>query len=214
MTENNELISKKELLEITGISYGQLYRWKRERLIPEEWFIKQPSFTGQETFMPRSRILERIGTILEGKDRYSLPELADMLSSELRDAIITIYELEQIKEIDISLTDRIRRSYLKDNYNLPDTVVFIMLSELAVGSVLPQETAYGLLNKAVSTVDMLNDINSVFMIIKTDSDYHAVVCRDAADIYFDSSMQIIYEKPMGEIAAQLKLKYDNLFKQV
>ena len=41
------LISKKDLLNETGISYGQLYRWKREGLIPEEWFIKQPSFTGQ-----------------------------------------------------------------------------------------------------------------------------------------------------------------------
>lgn len=41
------LISKRELLENTGISYGQLYRWKREGLIPEEWFIKRASFTGQ-----------------------------------------------------------------------------------------------------------------------------------------------------------------------
>jgi predicted DNA-binding transcriptional regulator AlpA len=30
-----ELISKKEVLELTGISYGQFYRWKREGLIPE-----------------------------------------------------------------------------------------------------------------------------------------------------------------------------------
>ncbi len=30
------LISKRELLELTGISYGQLYRWKRKNLIPEE----------------------------------------------------------------------------------------------------------------------------------------------------------------------------------
>ncbi|NFS84128.1 DUF4004 family protein, partial [Clostridium botulinum] len=36
-----ELISKKELLEEMKISYGQLYRWKRKKLIPEEWFIKK-----------------------------------------------------------------------------------------------------------------------------------------------------------------------------
>ena len=30
------LISKKELLDLTGISYGQLYRWKRKGLIPED----------------------------------------------------------------------------------------------------------------------------------------------------------------------------------
>lgn len=45
-----ELISKKDLLDETGISYGQLYRWKRKQLIPEEWFIRKSTFTGQETF--------------------------------------------------------------------------------------------------------------------------------------------------------------------
>lgn len=68
-------ISKKELLAETGISYGQLYRWKRERLIPEEWFIKRSSFTGQETFFPRERILERVRAILEQKDTRSLVEI-------------------------------------------------------------------------------------------------------------------------------------------
>ena len=68
-------ISKKELLEETGISYGQLYRWKREGLIPEEWFVKKSSYTGQETFFPRDRILERIGVILERKDDQSLEEI-------------------------------------------------------------------------------------------------------------------------------------------
>ena len=47
---DEELISKKELLELTGISYGQLYRWKRKGLIPEDWFIRKSTYTGQETF--------------------------------------------------------------------------------------------------------------------------------------------------------------------
>ena len=68
-------ISKKDLLIETGISYGQLYRWKREGLIPEEWFVKRSSFTGQETFFPRERILERVGLILERKDDQSLEEI-------------------------------------------------------------------------------------------------------------------------------------------
>ncbi len=74
-------ISKKELLDATGISYGQLYRWKRERLIPDSWFAKRSAFTGQETFLPR-RAIERIQFILENKDRYSLTRLVDMLSPE------------------------------------------------------------------------------------------------------------------------------------
>ena len=58
--ENDNLISKKDLLNLTGISYGQLYRWKRKDLIPEEWFIRKSTFTGQETFFLKEEILERI----------------------------------------------------------------------------------------------------------------------------------------------------------
>ncbi|WP_189000787.1 YhbD family protein [Paenibacillus nasutitermitis] len=80
-----ELISKKELLEQTGISYGQLYRWKRKQLIPEEWFIRKSVFTGQETFFPRDLILPRIDKILHLKDDVSLDELVGKLSPDLND---------------------------------------------------------------------------------------------------------------------------------
>lgn len=75
-----DLISKKELLEITGISYGQLYRWKRKRLIPEDWFIRKSTFTGQETFFPKELILARIDRIVNKKDDLSLDELAEKLT--------------------------------------------------------------------------------------------------------------------------------------
>lgn len=75
-----EVISKKELLELTGISYGQLYRWKRKNIIPESWFIKKSSFTGQETYFPREKILERIDKIVEMKDTHSLDELSNFFS--------------------------------------------------------------------------------------------------------------------------------------
>ncbi len=84
-----ELISKKELLEIMGISYGQLYRWKRKDLIPEEWFIKKSVSTGQETFFPKEKIIERINKIIELKDEASLDELAYIFSNNIKDIKIT-----------------------------------------------------------------------------------------------------------------------------
>jgi len=75
-------ISKKDLLAETGISYGQLYRWKREGLIPEEWFVKRASFTGQETFFPRERTLSRVRSIMTMRDEYSLEEIRNRLNSE------------------------------------------------------------------------------------------------------------------------------------
>ncbi|WP_088071750.1 DUF4004 family protein [Gottfriedia luciferensis] len=75
-----ELISKKDLLQLTGISYGQLYRWKRKNIIPEEWFMKKSSFTGQETFFPKEKILDRIEKIKELKDDQSLDDIARVFS--------------------------------------------------------------------------------------------------------------------------------------
>ena len=78
-TEKNDgggLISKKQLLRKYGFSYGALYRWKRMGLIPDEWFIKQSTVTGQETFFPEKKICERIELILSKKDDVSLNELA------------------------------------------------------------------------------------------------------------------------------------------
>ncbi|MHB0976293.1 MAG: YhbD family protein [Candidatus Aquicultorales bacterium] len=78
---NEELISKKQLLRSTGISYGQLYRWKRKNLIPEEWFIRKSTFTGQETFFPKDKILARINRIKNlMEEDLSLDNIADYFS--------------------------------------------------------------------------------------------------------------------------------------
>ena len=87
------LISKKELLQTMNISYGQLYRWKRKKLIPEEWFIKKSVSTGQETFFPREQVLERISKIIELKDQVSLDALSDVFSP--KDEEISL-ELERL----------------------------------------------------------------------------------------------------------------------
>ena len=75
---DEQLISKKELLQRFGISYGALYRWKRMGLIPEDWFLRRSTFTGQETFFRREQILPRIEQILSRE--ASLGELAGELT--------------------------------------------------------------------------------------------------------------------------------------
>ena len=79
---NENLISKRELLEKYGISYGALYRWKRKGLIPDEWFIKKSTVTGQETFFPERLVCERVEMILTKQEDVLLDELARELSGE------------------------------------------------------------------------------------------------------------------------------------
>lgn len=82
LLDDDNLISKKKLLEKYSISYGALYRWKRKGLIPEEWFVKKSTPTGQETFFPRDLIFERVELIMTTKEDTSLDALASRLSGE------------------------------------------------------------------------------------------------------------------------------------
>ncbi len=106
MEEN--LISKKELLERYGMSYGALYRWKRKGLIPEDWFIRKATATGQETFFPEALITQRMELILSGKNELELDELAKKLRGEEKEAwVLTLsttygdkrFQLEEVKRI-------------------------------------------------------------------------------------------------------------------
>ena len=91
-----ETISKKELLQVAGISYGQLYRWKRKGLIPEDWFQRKSTFTGQETFFPREKVLARIEKIKSMQDEdASLDEIADAVSPNLGEISMTIAEIRE-----------------------------------------------------------------------------------------------------------------------
>ena len=108
-----ELISKKELLEKYAISYGALYRWKRKGLIPEDWFIKKSTVTGQETFFPRELVCERIELIKKQKDDVSLDELSDHFSSESKKKATLVIDTAFGKKV-FYLND-IKSIHLEDN---------------------------------------------------------------------------------------------------
>lgn len=80
-------------MDFTGISYGQLYRWKRKGLIPEEWFIKRSAYTGQETFFPREKILRRIEKIQEMKEDIPLDAIAGVFSPDVAEQRLPAAEL-------------------------------------------------------------------------------------------------------------------------
>ncbi|MGM9973709.1 MAG: DUF4004 family protein [Clostridiaceae bacterium] len=106
-----KLISKKELLEMTDISYGQLYRWKRKNIIPEEWFIKKSSYTGQETFFPRDKILERINKIKALKDDQSLDELAEQFSLKPAEIVLTKERLIESNIVSIPIFNLYEKNF-------------------------------------------------------------------------------------------------------
>lgn len=106
---DEKMISKKEVLERMRISYGQLYRWKRKGLIPEAWFIRRSTFTGQETFFPQDKILERIEQIKEMKGDHPLDDLADVITQQVNDKLQVAFDrLQRLKWFDDSILETCR----------------------------------------------------------------------------------------------------------
>ena len=125
-----KLISKKDLLRRYGISYGALYRWKRMGLIPEEWFIKKATETGQETFFQEDVICERINRIIAARDNSSLQALAaELEGSEEKQApalcIETTYGSYRFRAEDI------RRITIDEITDITDAVAEIFSRESA-----------------------------------------------------------------------------------
>ena len=114
------LISKKELLQRYRISYGALYRWKRMGLIPEEWFLKKSTETGQETFFNEETICQRIDQIIAAKDIDSLQRLSENLKQQKAEETVlvidTVYGQQRLRLQDI------QKIGLSDGTDLTDPI--------------------------------------------------------------------------------------------
>lgn len=202
---HEELISKKDLLIQTGISYGQLYRWKRKNIIPEEWFIKKSVPTGQETFFPKDKILERINKILELKDEVSLDELANRFSNNNVDNI-SLLRSYIVKENIVKLSILEMFEELMDEYEIYD--------ENKLFSLFLYED---LINSALLNINEINNIvlenNDVFAKIEPNNKllikrklgvcFYYIIDKDE-ELFSDKEAKTIYEISLYEIINKIK----------
>lgn len=206
-----ETITKKELLAQTGISYGQLYRWKRQKLIPEDWFIKQASYTGQETIFPREQILSRIQAILDAKDTYSLDELASLLSPEQSETALPACTLSQIQLISKEVLQQILETRPKAEYHFFELVLFAAVSAACTQCNLKGPEIQDLLQKSWNAARENQSVNRTLLVLRVGEELHTALLGKDSTIHFDSGVEIIYCSALGELADQLKLNYQSLF---
>lgn len=205
------LISKKDLLAITGISYGQLYRWKRERLIPEEWFMKQSSYTGQETFFPREQILSRIRSILELKDQYTLEELAKMLSPEVAVSGYGAEEVKEITEIKEGLIDWIRTKYHKERYDYSDIILLASYSSFEEDYQISLEQKDFILSSLLNRDSFFSINGIVLLLLSHRTDFFVLMVKEQMPYLLDERLEVQSKISLNNISNQLKLKYPTKF---
>lgn len=205
------LISKKELLEQTGISYGQLYRWKREKLIPEEWFIKKSSYTGQETFFPREQILSRIETIKNSKGKYSLEEIAKVLSPEKTEVTLSAEKLNAIKEVDNDVCKLALECTEKEEVSLLEAAFLCVISSAAVSCHFTAVQTALLLTRCLPVVRGLEQADVTFFLFTSGgSQYHGVFSEATAPLLFDKDINVIGSYILSTYLNLIKTNYNHL----
>ncbi len=202
-----ELISKKDLLIETSISYGQLYRWKRKKLIPEDWFMKKSTYTGHETFFPREKILERIEQILNMKDGASLDDLADKFSSDIpeemqrrKDDLLGHQILS--KEI-ISLYEEIFKG--KEEYNFQDILYMYISEDLLNQGQLSIEDMSRILRMLSDNYESIKDKDPSLSVYRKFG-VSISLLHKSDEIFYSDQMPIVNNYSIRSAVEKLKMK--------
>lgn len=186
------MISKKDLLNEMNISYGQLYRWKREGLIPDEWFNKQAVATGQETYFKKNLIIPRIQKIIELKDRYQLEELKAFFNPTFKGRIYEIREIIVISEIDPFILKMYSQG--KKQLTLFDVIIIYIFST-------SQE--YLNFNDYLNfDFSQVNNLNTIFYIIELNGNY-LIIASELMII--DPKIKIVKTIKLEEVAKKIAL---------
>ena len=188
------MISKKDLLKEMNISYGQLYRWKREGLIPDEWFIKQSVSTGQETFFKRSLIIPRIKQILSLKDKYELQEINKLFTDNNEEHNYTAREVIMIDEID----PFVLKTYLGSRKQLT-------ITELALVYIFSQYKDLIDINDYLSIDFNDNRITDKNVYICNLSDQNFILIGDD-NLVIDSKIKIINIEKLHDVISLIAVK--------
>jgi len=204
---DRDLISKKDLLELTGISYGQLYRWKRKQLIPEEWFIRKSTFTGQETFFPKDLILARIDKILNMKEDLSLDQLAGKLSPTLPD-----YELKKSDLIKRNIVSKVTLDHFAGNdpedtvYAFELILIFHVVDRLLQAGDMSMEEGEQLLKTMREHFPKFEGRPCDLLFVRKMGVSAFALVSAAAELHFEPAVKVVARVSLAETIEQLKGK--------
>lgn len=202
-----DLISKKELLKETGISYGQLYRWKRKNLIPEEWFIKKSTFTGQETFFPKARIMDRIKKIKSMKGDVSLDDLADMFSPNLMERVLESGKLVEQNIVSKTTLDFYTQKRGKvEKFAFEKMLYLYILDKMFESGKINFEEGEMILKLLEEQYPKFNGNNGELLFLRKLGISSCCLVSNAGDIYFEGSMKIIERLNLSDLIEELKIR--------
>lgn len=203
----DDLISKKDLLSLMDISYGQLYRWKRKKLIPEEWFIKKSSFTGQETFFPKDKILDRIEKIKNMKDGLSLDEIAHMFTPNLDEVFFSKDEIIRrnlIKEITMNIYCKMYSC--GQSFSFTKILYMHILEKFMESGKVSIEEGKSILQTVKDNYDKIQKEDYDIILLRKFGVSITILAPHGDEIYIDNSTKMVFKISVLKCIQELKIK--------
>lgn len=199
---DDNLITKKELLDQTGISYGSLYRWKRKSLIPDDWFIHRATYTGHETFFPRDKILARIAQIVEMKERMSLNEIAATFNPSKQDVDVETQDLPGLGVAPRPVIDLYLARYGEtENYDFDALFPLFLFSRLMEDGVLSRDDAFLAIDLIRIESPSIPDYKLVFL--RKLGICFCILLPENNSAYFDNETTLIAEYILRDLHNEL-----------
>ncbi|MTK63704.1 MAG: DUF4004 family protein [Methanobacterium sp.] len=204
---SQELISKKELLKMTGISYGQLYRWKRKKLIPEEWFKKNSTYSGKETFFPKYKVIDRIEKIKNMKGDISLDSLADMLSPDLTEKTASEKELIDRNIVSEATLEFSREDYGETKeYSFEQIISLYLLDKMFKSGIIGHSEGKLVFHLFNNKYQKFKGKNCELIFFRKMGVSSCCMLPDSKEIYFEEGVKIMEIMNISELIEELKIK--------
>jgi hypothetical protein len=171
-------------------------------LIPEDWFIKQSAFTGQETYFPRERVLTRVQAILSMKDSHSLDEMAQFFSPDPQNTT-PASDLQDFTALNSQLLELLQMGNDgKDSYETGEVVFLTALSKFVEDNTLECSQAAVLARSALAAASKSTPASKCVLVRpKARGAELYVVFGDAAGTpLFDDEIEVVGTLALQEAA--------------
>ena len=199
-----EYITKKQLLEEMNISYGQLYRWKRLGLIPESWFIKRPSSTGQETILPRKKIINRIKDIQQQMETQSLEQLVVKYSFQSDKDVISLDKMYKSPYLAVEYVNAVGNYFKKPGYTAVEYMMIICCADVAAKQRFTTRQYVDLLRFGLPMAATCKKAEARCVVFAAGGDYHIVLIDNGCGFAFDGGLRIVGDYNLETMWNKLK----------
>ena len=185
-----EYITKKQLLEDMNISYGQLYRWKRIGLIPESWFIKRPSSTGQETILPKKKIVSRIKDIQRRMESHSLEQLVERYAYKKEKEVITLENMYKSPYLSAEYVNAVGNYFKKPGYSAPEYMLIICCADVAGKQRFTTRQYVDLLRYCLPVAEKCTSLECRCVFFAAGGDWHIAMLDNKTQPVFDHGLRV------------------------